>query len=123
MTKEEAVYGFLSGFDLPAWAASQVPEEAELPYLTYGLSTASFGDGETALTVDLWFRTEGEAIPDEKAAQLVRTVGRGGVLLRCEGGGLWLKRGSPLCQRLADPTDPGIKRRCLNLTVEYLTEN
>lgn len=123
MKKEEAIYGFLSGFDLPAWAASQVPEEAELPYLTYQVGTAAFGEGETALTVDLWYRTEEEAIPNEKADQLARAIGRGGVLLPCESGGLWLKRGSPFCQNLTDPTDPGIKRRYLNLTVEYMTEH
>ena len=41
----------------------------------------------------------------------------------CDGGYIWLKRGSPFCQSLKYEDDNSIKRRYINLTAEYLTLN
>ena len=122
MTKGAALQAFFSQF-MDAYAASSVPEDVTFPYLTYELITSALDGGEVGLTVNLWFYTTSEAVPNAKAQELSDAIGYGGVTLPCDGGFIWLKRGSPWCQNLQDDTDPNIKRRYINVTAEYLTLN
>ena len=122
MTKDKALHAWFSQF-LPAYPTSNVPEDAVFPWLTYELITGSWDSGEIALTVNLWYYTESEAVPNAKAQELSDAIGYGGVTLPCDGGFIWLKRGSPWCQNLQDDTDKNIKRRYINVTAEYMTLN
>ena len=122
MTKGAALQAFFSQF-MDAYAASAVPEDVNFPYLTYELITSAWDGGEVGLTVNLWFYTTSEAVPNAKAQELSDAIGYGGVTLPCDGGFIWLKRGSPWCQNLQDDTDKNIKRRYINVTAEYLTLN
>lgn len=123
MTKAAALYQFFSSFGMPAYTSTSVPDGVTFPYLTYELITSAFKAGEVGLTVNLWFYTTSEAIPNAKAEELSEAIGMGGKILKCDGGYIWLKRGSPWCQSLSDETSPTIKRRYINVTAEYLTEN
>lgn len=123
MTKAAALHQFFSSFGMTAYTATSVPEDAVFPYLTYELITSAWEGGEVGLTVNLWFYTTSEAVPNAKAEELSEAIGMGGKILRCDGGYIWLKRGSPWCQSLADETSPTIKRRYINVTAEYLTRN
>lgn len=121
MTKGKALHGFFSNFGMSAYAASAVPDDVVLPYLTYELVTSAWEEGEVSITVNLWFHTESEAEPNAKVSEMSAAIGMGGVLLGCDGGAIWLKRGSPWCQSLSDAASKDIKRRYLNITAEYLT--
>jgi len=123
MTKAAALHQFFSGFGMDAYTDSSVPDDAVFPYLTYELITSAWEVGEVGLTVNLWFYTESEAIPNAKAEELSKAVGFGGKILPCDGGYIWLKRGLPWCRSLRDKTSPTIKRRYINITAEYLTLN
>lgn len=128
MTKDQALHKFFSGFGIPAYPSTSVLNENGepdiiLPYLTYTPIFDAWGGEPVALTVDLWYRTESEAIPNAKAQELSSAIGIGGKVLWCDGGYIWLKRGTPWCQSLTDDTDPAIKRRYINVTAEYLTFN
>lgn len=123
MTKAAVLYDFFNSFGMTAYAATSVPEDVVFPYLTYELVVDSWEGGEVALTVNLWFYTSSEAIPNAKAQQIADAIGMGGKVLPCDGGYVWIKRGSPWCQSLPDDTAADIKRRYLNVTVEYLTKN
>ena len=122
-TKAAAVHGFLSGFDIPAYAAASVPNDATEPYLTYSLITGAWGDGEMAMEVNLWYYGDGETEPNAKVQEVSDAIGLGGVLLPCDGGGIWVKRGSPFCQSMGDSTDDKVKRRYINLTLEFITQD
>ena len=122
MTKEAAFQAFFEQF-LPSYAASSVPEDVVFPYLTYELITGAWEEGEVGLTVNLWYYTTSEATPNAKAREISQTIGIGGVQVPCDGGTVWLTRGSPWCQSLADTTDTKIKRRYLNITANYNTLN
>jgi hypothetical protein len=122
MTKGAALQAFFSQF-MDAYAAASVPEDVTFPYLTYELITSAWDGGEVGLTVKLWFYTTSEAVPNAKAQELSDTIGNGGVTIPCDGGFIWLKRGSPWCQSLRDDTDSNIKRRYINVTAEYMTLN
>ena len=123
MTKGEALQQFFSGFGLTAYAAASVPADTVFPYLTYDLVTGNWGDMEVSITVNLWYHTDSEALPNAKADEIADTIGIGGKVLLCDGGGICLKRGSPWCQSLADETDKSIKRRYINISAEFLTTN
>ena len=122
MTKGAALQAFFSQF-MDAYAASAVPDDVTFPYLTYELITSAWEGGEVGLAVNLWFYTTSEAAPNAKAQELSDAIGYGGVTLPCDGGFIWLKRGSPWCQNLQDDTDKNIKQRYINVTAEYMTLN
>lgn len=122
MTKAQALQQWLSGF-LPAYATSNVPKDAVFPWLTYELATGSWESGEIGLVINLWFYTESEAIPNAKAQEIADAIGMGGCMVAYDGGAMWVKRGTPWCQNVADDTDRNIKRRYLNISVEYLSQD
>lgn len=123
MTKGEALQQFFSGFGLTAYAAASVPADTVFPYLTYDLVTGNWGDMEVSIAVNLWYHTDSEALPNAKADEIADAIGIGGKVLPCDGGSIWLKRGSPWCQSLADATDKSTKRRYINISAEFLTTN
>lgn len=122
MTKNEALFAWFNGF-MPFYRASSVPDDVVFPYGTYEYVESAFDGGENGMTVNLWFYTTSEAVPDAKAQAFSTLIGYGGAIIPCDGGYIWLKRGTPFCQSLRDETDSNIKRRYINITAEYLTLN
>lgn len=120
-TKAAALHEFFSSFGLTAYVNTSVPDDVTFPYLTYEFISGAFNDTPASITVNLWFFTESEAIPNRKAEEISRVIGQSGKLISCDDGLIWIKRGSPFCQSLTDDTDPGIKRRYMNITLEYFT--
>lgn len=116
----QALQTFFGGFGIPAYPHTAVPDRAEMPYLTYTPIIGSLFD-QAGIIVNLWYRTESEAIPNAKATEIADRLTGGGVMIGCQGGGIWLKRGSPFCQSLTDDEDSTIKRRYINVTVEFVT--
>lgn len=121
MTKSQALQTFFSSFGMTAYTSTSVPDDVIFPYLTYDLITGAWGDEQAAITVNLWFYTESEAIPNAKAEEISKKIGLGGVTVPCDDGIIWIKRGSPWCQSLTDETNKTIKRRYINITAEFLT--
>lgn len=127
MTPEAAIYQFLSGFGMPAYASSSVPDQdgpmwEGFPYLTYDLVVGEWMRGETNVPVNLWFRTTSEAVPNAKVHEISQAIGLGGVTIPCDGGMLWLKKGSPWAQAMTvEGEDDMVKRRYININIEYLT--
>ena len=122
VTKGAALCTFLNGI-MKAYAESEVPNDAVLPYMTYELAIGAFGDEEIPITVNMYFHTDSEAIPNAKAQELSDAIGLGGIMLPYDGGALWLKRGSPFCQSMYDDADHHTKRRYINLSAEFISEN
>ena len=122
MTKDKALYAWFNEF-MTLYPDTNVPGDVVFPYGTYTLSTAAFGDDPVSLTVQMWFRTESEAIPNQKVQELSERIGRGGVVVPCYGGAIWLTRGSPFSISAADATDSAVKLRQINITAEYFTQN
>jgi hypothetical protein len=120
MTKAAALHQFFSSFGLDAYAASAVPDDVVFPYLTYELITAAWGDSPVGITVNLWYYTDKEKIPNDKVNEISKAIGQG-CRLQCDGGAISIYRGSPWSQSLTDATSPTIKRRYLNITAIYET--
>lgn len=122
MTKDKALHAWFNSL-MPFYPITSVPQDVVFPYGTYELVLDNWMGGEVSLTVNLWFYTESEAIPNAMAEAISAAIGMGGKMLRCDGGYIWIKRGSPWCQSMRDEADSNIKRRYINISVEYLTEN
>ena len=121
MTKEQALHQFFNQFDITGYRNTSVPDDVIFPYLTFDVPISSFEEDPVSITLNLYYYTDSEAEPDAKAEQIRNAIGMGGKLLKCDGGVIWLKWGSPWCQSLVDDTDATIKRRYINITAEYLT--
>ena len=120
MTKAAAIYQFWSGFGLTAYEENTVPEDATFPYVTYQLVTDSF-DREVAATASLWYRGESWTAINAKTEEISAHIGLGGKIIKCDGGRIWIKRGQPFAQNMGDESDDLIKRKYLNVTIEYFT--
>ena len=120
MTKAAAIYQFWNSFGLTAYEENSVPDEAAFPYITYQLVTDSF-DREISLTASIWYRSESWSGINAKADEISQTISRGGKIISCDGGAIWLKRGQPFAQNMRDESDDLIKRKYLNITAEFMT--
>ena len=126
MTKAAALYQFFSGFGLEAWEENSVytlESPPTFPYLTYEMNTDAFNDYDTALTFSLWYRSTSWAAANAKVEEISASIGRIGKVLPVDGGHLLIMRGSPFAQSLGDPSDDMIKRKMLNITVRFYTNN
>lgn len=119
MTKSAAIYQFWGTF-LTAYEENTVPENATFPYITYQLVTDSF-DTDVQMTASIWYRGSSWIEANAKAEEISNYIGRGGVFLNCDGGKIWLKRGTPFSQNMGDESDNLIKRKYLNITAEFFT--
>ena len=120
MTKAAAIYNFWNSFDIPAYEENSVPTDATFPYITYQLVTDSL-DNDVQMTASVWYRRTSWAEINAKAEEISQTIGRGGKILKCDNGRIWLKRGTPFAQNMGDDTDNLIKRKYLNITAEFFT--
>lgn len=120
MTAQSTIYQFFSSI-MTAYPSTSVPINPTFPYMTYELPVSHFNEGEVSAVIDLWYRTTSEAEANEGVRRVSEALGNGGKLLKCDEGVIWLKRGSPFAQPLYDETDSTIKRRMINIDIEYLT--
>lgn len=128
MTKAAAIHAFWNSFGVKAFEENYVkdadengnPIEPEMPYITYQLVTDSF-DREVAATANIWYRSSGWKAINAKTEEISREISRGGKIIPCDGGAIWLKRGQPFAQNMGDESDNLIKRKYLNITAEFMT--
>ena len=120
--KTQALYNFFSGFELPAYEENAVPTGANaptLPYITYATATSGFDDN-VQISASLWYKGYSWEGADRKAAEINAALAHGGKMIPYTGGALWIRRGTPFAQHMADENDT-IRRIYLNLTAEYLS--
>ena len=120
MTKAAAIYKFWNSFGLTAYEENTVPDDATFPYITYQLVTDSFYR-EIPLAASIWYRSESWTGINAKTEEISQKISRGGKIIYCDGGAIWLKRGQPFAQNMGDESDNLIKRKYLNITAEFLT--
>lgn len=119
MDKYQALNSFWNSF-LKAYDENSVPDGAVMPYMTYEVATDSFGE-EVAITNSLWYNSTSWENISKKADEISQALGLGGSLVQYEGGGMWIKRGTPFAQRLKTDKDT-IKQIVLNFSIEFISE-
>lgn len=122
MTKAAAIYQFWSGFGLPAYEENSVygfEEAPDFPYITYELNTDAFSENAVSLSGSLWYRSTSWIQCNAKAEEISKTIGQSGILLKCDGGYIWIRRSSPFAQSMGDDSDDIIKRKYINISAEF----
>ena len=122
MTKAACVHAFFSSFGIRAYEEASVPDDAAMPYLTYGLVTSSGGE-ECAVTADLWYGGPSRVEVNAKSEEISAALGSGGVMLPCDGGRIRIRRGEPFAFSVKEDGKYEICRKTVNLFVMYLTHN
>ena len=123
MTKEAALHYFWSSFDWATYEATSVPtgdDAPKFPYITYTVATDSI-ERTVALTADLWYRGTSWAVVNDLAKRISEAISGGGKIISCDGGCMWINRESPYAQNMSDPNDNLIKRKHINISVEFMT--
>ena len=73
--------------------------------------------------MSLWYRDSSWVDINSKTREIGERIGFGGCFLQCDGGKIWVKRGTPFAQNMGDEKDELIKRKYVNITLEFLTAN
>lgn len=120
-TKQGALYEWFNTLGIPFYVNTNVPDDVQFPYGTYENVTGSFGDDAVSITVYLYYYTTGEKEINAMAEKISKAIGLGGVIIPCDDGSIWVKRGTPFCQAIRDDEDQSYKRRYINLEIEYNT--
>lgn len=121
MDKAQALQTFWESFGIPAYEQTTVPETATMPYITYSVSTDSL-DNVVNMSASVWYHSTSWKDISEKTEQIARyIVGMNPPSIKFDGGRLYIAKGNPFAQRMADPNDDMIRRMYLNIQAEYLS--
>lgn len=118
MDKEQAFNSFWNSFDVPAYDASTVPDDAPFPRITYNLVVNDFGT-PTSLNASIWDKSTGWSRITNIAHKIDSRLSNGGQTVSYDDGMIWIKKGNPLFQRMGDPDDT-IRRIVVIIELEYL---
>ncbi len=110
----KALLEFLSGFGIAAYAENTIPDDAELPYLTFPLREPEWGR-KTTFYVNVYYRNQTSNLQSlTKADEIVAAIGEG-IRLPCDGGYIALWPETPLVQEL--PPDNDVRGAYINLSL------
>lgn len=119
MDKLQAYHSFWSGFGLPAYEVTSVPDNATMPYITYESSSDDFGN-TLALSASVWYWSSSWADCISKVKEISTKIGRGGKLVKYDGGAFWIKKGTPWANRLNMNDNDSVRRINMNIELEFI---
>ena len=122
MDKFQVIHAFWSSFGIPAYDENTVPDgddKPSFPYITYDAVVSSLGT-PVAMSGSLWDYGTSWSQITTKMTEIQSDLGRGGKILPCDGGAVWIKPASPFAQRLSDDNDM-IRRILINIQAEFIT--
>lgn len=125
MTKAAIIQSFWASFGIPAYEEYAVPtgdDAPSFPYITYSLVTDSF-DNDVSMYANLWYRGTSWRNANAKAEEISARIGGSGTIIAFENVAVWIRRGTPFAQNMRDDSDDMIKRKYINVTVEYITND
>lgn len=103
----KALYRFFSSFDLDAYTEYTVPEEAELPYITYQVAEPGWNAIGT-IYARVWYRSTSFVAINAKVDEIMAAVGEG-VSIPTDGGAVYLTKGTPFAQNIPMEGDDTLK--------------
>lgn len=118
MNKYQALHEFWSSFDLPAYDETTVPDDAEMPYITYEAIFSDI-DEPVMLTASLWYHSPSWEEITNKSDEISEHIGYGGAGITYNGGRLWITKSDAFAQRMADESDDMIRRIVIQVVAEF----
>lgn len=123
MDKGQKLNAFWNSFGWKAYDEQTVPDDAELPYITYSFASDSL-DTVVTMAASLWDRSGSWERVTKMSDHISEVLGTlHPPTFTVDGGRIYITRGTPFAQRMSDATDAMIRRVYLNIEVEYFTEN
>lgn len=120
MDKWQALNTFWNSFSIPAYDENTVPDDAQMPYITYYASVAGFEE-PMSLNGSIWYHTNQWTNASKKADEIAEYIGTSYKAIKIDDGYMVVTKGSPFAQRLADDDD-SIRRIYILINVEFCTE-
>lgn len=120
MDKQQAYYSLWTRFGVSAYDENRVPEEAELPYITYQVLLGDL-DEPIYPVATLWKRDTSWTWLDAKLSEISRYITEMSPIPLDEGY-MNVTKGTPFAGRTSDPNDKTIIGYRLNLGIEFLTQ-
>ena len=117
MDEWSALNAFWNSFGLDAYDENTVPDDAEMPYITYQASVGGL-DENVMLSASLWYRSQSWSDISQKSKQIGNSIG-GGIGVSYTGGRLWIVKQIPFATRMSDPDDTGVRRILLQVNAEF----
>lgn len=105
---------FVGSFKLPAYATMSIPNDVQLPYLTYPLVEPEWNQKAT-FYIQGWYKTTSYAEMMEKCDEIIREIGTG-IIINTENGYMVIYPETPLVQFLNDESN-GTKSFYINLSI------
>lgn len=125
MDKAQALHSFWGSFGIPAIDEQSAYDTDTLerldityPYITYESATSDLDDS-LKLGADLWYDSTTWSDIEQKAAQIVAALGRGGTVIPYEGGALWITHGA--ARRMAAEVGFDVRRIHIDISAEFLS--
>ena len=119
MDKAQAIHSFWSGFGVPAYDQNTVPQNAQMPYITYSVATNAI-NRLTVLSASLWYHSTSWENITKKTEEIAAEIGSGYALKKLDNGYLYITQGTPFAQRMSDE-DSSIRRMYIVCNAEFLT--
>lgn len=104
----QCLWKFFNSFDIPGYEENAVPDDAELPYITYTLSAPDWTD-TASITASIWYAGTTLDVVAKKTDEIEKRIDNEPRVPAKNGGCIYLYKGNPFSQRV--PTENG------NLTV------
>ena len=108
----KAMKDFFSGFGLPAYEEYSVPDDVELPYITYHLAEPEAFE-KASTYAQVFFRTKSNTPVLEAADAIVQAIGIGKIL-KTEHGYVVLWTETPMVQIMVEDD---VRRAYINLSI------
>lgn len=121
MDKAQALHQFWSSFGIDAYDENTVPDNAEMPYITYSVEDGSIDD-PLLLNASIWYRSTSWKEVTKKSEEIAKYIGEfGHLVIKLDKGYVFITKGVPFAQRMPDPNDSMIRRIYLIINTEFLT--
>lgn len=119
MNKAQAFNSFWNSFDLVAYDENSVPDNAEMPYITYDFKSDNFNNS-VGTSASIWYHSSSWEEVTEKEIEIAEEISRGGKIISYDDGAFWIKKASPWAQRISEPSNEMVKRILLNIETEFI---
>ena len=134
MNKQQAYNYFWNRFGVLAFEENSVPDDeaisamitagiasSKFPYITYQVLIDDIS-GAVFPTASIWDRSNSWERSDLLANQISSYIQQMNTI-KLDDGRMFITKGSPYAQHMAEEGDPSIRRIILNLGVQFFTEN
>lgn len=115
----KALYNLWSSFGLPAYVEYHIPDDAEMPYITYELSEPEW-KGQAAIKARVWYRDTSYNDINEKCGEISEYIGDG-ITIPTSDGMIAVFKDTAFIQFQPYEDETGVKLAYLSLILQAYT--